>query len=291
MYRNIKLKALVFKLNSLREFLKKSPKPFVFIFSVFVVSAIALFQRYLNYQVDLHLLYFFPLLLVCWIRSLSYSIPLLILILIVWSYPEFYQLQNEATYFVINTILKLLSLSFLIVILELLKDQMKNLLKETRHDTLTGLYNIRFFMELAEEERQRLKRLREPYSLAYIDVDNFKGVNDKLGHLEGNRLLKGIASTLISHTRSIDRVARFGGDEFVILFSNTNQEQAEKAGILLYKQLQVYINENQWPIGFSIGIIVVERLPNNTNEVIHAADNLMYQVKKAGKNNIKLQVF
>src|SRR2546430_3708917 len=103
-------------------------------------------------------------------------------------------------------------------------------LKETSFkDDLTGLYNRRFFSVRLEEEMSRYRRFNHPVSLVLMDLDGFKAVNDEMGHMEGDETLRDIGQILMKHSRGINVVSRYGGDEFVVLLVETS-----KSGARLY---------------------------------------------------------
>jgi diguanylate cyclase (GGDEF)-like protein len=158
-------------------------------------------------------------------------------------------------------------------------------------DNLTGIHNARsFYAELANE-LLRSKRYDHVFSLAYLDVDNFKSINDTLGHSAGDRLLKEVAECLVSSLRSTDVVARLGGDEYACLLPETNLEEAKsafsKATALLNKRME----KNRWDVSFSIGVMTFENLPEDIKEAINLADKLMYAVKNDNKDNVAYQVY
>lgn len=160
-----------------------------------------------------------------------------------------------------------------------------------RTDFLTGTANQQGFMERAEIEMRNAHGDRLPVSIAYLDCDNFKAVNDTLGHAVGSLLLQKIGQTMLRHCRASDVVARMGGDEFVLLFPRTTQEQAKKAMDHLHEELMALMKENNWPVTFSVGVVTYhcpfESLEQIVLEhIIKAADNLMYEVKNAGKNSV-----
>jgi diguanylate cyclase (GGDEF)-like protein len=97
----------------------------------------------------------------------------------------------------------------------------------SRIDPLTGLANRRFFLELTQIELDWCRRHQSPLTIAYVDIDNFKTVNDTLGHQTGDRLLSEVSKTLKENVRSIDIAARPGGDEFVIMFPELESSKAQ----------------------------------------------------------------
>jgi diguanylate cyclase (GGDEF)-like protein len=162
---------------------------------------------------------------------------------------------------------------------------------EARQDYLTGLANIRCFYDILQTELIRFKRYNQPFSIAYIDIDNFKKVNDQLGHLQGNILLKTISQKLSVTVRSSDTPARVGGDEFVVLFINTDEDQVKAAIKKLMKEINKVIKTNGWPVSLSVGVVIYKKLPKSVDDAIKMADDLMYEVKSRGKNNAFYKIF
>ncbi|BCR03245.1 hypothetical protein DESUT3_03140 [Desulfuromonas versatilis] len=180
-------------------------------------------------------------------------------------------------------------LGFFIVV-GLLLARLRQLLEKEREisrtDFLTGALNRRAFYDLSTRELQRARRYRHPFTLAYIDLDNFKQVNDRFGHREGDQLLKVVAQNLAASLRSTDVVARLGGDEFAVLLTETGVASAEATLPKLREGLLAEMARFGWPVTFSIGVLVCEAPPSSVEEMIRRADDLMYSVKAAGKNAI-----
>jgi diguanylate cyclase (GGDEF)-like protein len=169
----------------------------------------------------------------------------------------------------------------------------QSLISETnlaRTDYLTGVANLRYFYELAETELKRARRFNHPLTLAYMDIDNFKFVNDRLGHAAGNELLQRVAGTIRSHIRTIDILARVGGDEFVILFPQTGAGTAQSAIQRIQAKLGNLPQAYPWPITFSIGVFTCLTASDSVDAMVSQADRLMYAVKLAGKNSAKFEV-
>ena len=157
-------------------------------------------------------------------------------------------------------------------------------------DSLTGLLNRNSFYELAERELQRSLRYRDVFSVAYIDCDNFKTVNDTLGHATGDKLLKSVADILKNNLHTTDVIARLGGDEFVILFPKTDQVVCDILAKIEYRLLKE-MDKNDWAVTFSIGLATYHTVPKSVDEVILKADGLMYAIKHSGKDGLKAGVF
>jgi diguanylate cyclase (GGDEF)-like protein/PAS domain S-box-containing protein len=157
-----------------------------------------------------------------------------------------------------------------------------------RTDMLTGLSNRRAFYEALQMERARAARYGRPITLAYVDLDNFKRVNDTLGHAVGDELLVCVADLLRQTLRLSDTVGRLGGDEFALLLPETSPGSAESLLEKLRKILMDAMQVRSWPVTFSIGAATFLNNPPPLEQMIRAADELMYAVKKSGKNSVEI---
>ena len=186
-----------------------------------------------------------------------------------------------------NTLVRLVF--FILILWLLLIVREKLALEESLADTdpLTGLSNRRFFMEQLEREHARVKRYPEPFTVAYFDLDNFKYVNDTMGHDAGDELLVTVSDTLLANIRDVDFAARLGGDEFAVLFPLLEQDKAQAVLGKLHEQLLGAMNERSWPVTFSIGAITFADVAESSRDMVKKVDDLMYTVKKSGKNNIR----
>lgn len=151
-------------------------------------------------------------------------------------------------------------------------------------DPLTGANNLRAFCRIASAEIERSRRYGRPFSVAYMDLDNFKAVNDQRGHQIGDAVLRTVVQTLRTTTRRTDAVARVGGDEFAVLFPEMNIESARPAVDKIRRQLNQVMSERGWPVTVSIGVVTYTRPPENIEAMIGRADALMYEVKREGKD-------
>lgn len=156
-----------------------------------------------------------------------------------------------------------------------------------RTDELTGAANSRRFLEVAELELIRARRYGRPFSVAYVDVDDFKEVNDRFGHAVGDQVLSSAAAAMMAGLRATDLVARMGGDEFVILMPETDRDSAEKVADRLRDELDQSVRAVDRPVTFSLGVLTCERPPESVDRLVELADSLMYRVKRTGKNRVE----
>jgi diguanylate cyclase (GGDEF)-like protein len=155
-----------------------------------------------------------------------------------------------------------------------------------RTDALTGALNRRSFFEAAEMEIKRARRHRHPFTVAYLDIDDFKELNDRFGHTAGDAALRALTDTLRRGVREIDSVARLGGDEFVLLMPETDDAAAQVVVTRVRECLTRAAAENRWPISFSVGVVTWTTPPRTVDAMIKQADDTMYEVKNTGKNRI-----
>ena len=159
-----------------------------------------------------------------------------------------------------------------------LEDSQRQLRDLAIRDPLTGLYNRRYFREVYASEVQRARRTGQPFSVAMLDLDGFKRFNDTNGHTAGDGVLESFAEILRTSLRSVDILARYGGDEFVVLMPSTVRANAETAMARLERVL------DQWrPLGAPDGIHVSIGVStwDAFTEALEQADMRMYEVKRA----------
>jgi diguanylate cyclase (GGDEF)-like protein len=140
-------------------------------------------------------------------------------------------------------------------------------------------------------EIDRARRYRSPITVAYIDLDNFKVVNDQFGHSTGDLVLRNVAAHLMANLRQTDIVARLGGDEFAILLIETNPDSTESILKRVHDGLTLDMKGKNWPVTFSIGVVSCSGQSLTVDDIINRADGLMYSVKKNGKNGLQYKTY
>jgi len=239
-------------------------------------------------------LYLIPIALVAWGSTRRAAIGVAVLSALAWLIADLESgrslpqtavvLWNTVARLAVNVIIALL-LSYLRRTLELTRQ-----LADT--DPLTGLANRRRFQVLIANEIARAQRYRRPFTLAYVDLDNFKQVNDRFGHDRGDRMLKSVGGVLGQDIRATDVAARLGGDEFVLLLAETG---ATEAGLVLggleaRVMAALTALANGVPVTLSIGAVTFLSPPPTADAAIRMADELMLAVKATGKAGIEHRV-
>jgi diguanylate cyclase (GGDEF)-like protein len=164
-----------------------------------------------------------------------------------------------------------------------------------RTDALTGLLNRRGFLEVARREIARSARTGRPLTVAMIDVDRFKDVNDLRGHEAGDRLLAGLGASLRASTRAVDACARLGGDEFAVLLPDMDPGSIEAVLDRLRLVLVQAASEagapadlrEAAPVTVSLGAATFARSPHSIDEMLRAADRMLRDVKSAGRDGLR----
>ena len=162
--------------------------------------------------------------------------------------------------------------------------------KLARSDSLTGVLNGAAFQELVELERTRSVRYDRPFTLAYLDVDDFNALNEHRGHTLGDRVLQLVAVTIQDNIRSMDAVARLGGDEFAVLLPETGRGAAEVALDKIRSQLEAAMREASLPLTISMGAVICVGAPDSVDRLIRRADTLVTAVKRRGGADLVVEV-
>lgn len=154
-------------------------------------------------------------------------------------------------------------------------------------DPLTGLRNRRAFREALLQELERDRRHRHPLTLALLDLDDFKRVNDTLGHAAGDEVLTRVAGLLRGRLRAVDVVARLGGDEFALLLPETSLPEARTVLQDLSRLVPAGLAARAGAVGLSLGAVTFGRPPASVEEALDEADRLLYEAKRLGKGRLR----
>lgn len=265
-------------------------KPAIVILAALLLAGLGLLDYVTSPEIAFAFFYLFPITLATWyvgrraglifsgLGALTYLAANLRWI---WVY-------THRVFFYWNVII---SLGFFVVV-TLIVAELKRSLEQalSQSDFLTGVGNRRAFYQQAELEKNRARRYLHPLTLAYLDLDNFKQVNDRYGHQVGDLLLHSVAQTLLNSIRQTDLVARMGGDEFALLLPETGPEAAQVVVGKIREALMELMHKSGWPVTFSIGVVTFLSAPDSLETMMQQADDVMYSVKSSGKNQIAQRV-
>ena len=268
--------------------LQRLPRPFMLVLTLIVFAGVVVLDYVSGTYLSISLLYCIPVSLAAWRlgRNAGLTTGVFSAIALVVLNPR--DQPGEAATLVMAWNFVIVACVF--VLIAVLVTEITRLLENertlARTDFLTGARNRMSFMNEVDQEILRALRHGQSLSLIYIDLDDFKSINDRLGHREGDRLLQAVGETLLETVRGIDSVARLGGDEFVILLPNADSEAAAIVAPRLREALLNRMLLDLWPVTFSIGVLTCPVPPGSAEQLIHRADELMYRAKQGGKDRL-----
>jgi diguanylate cyclase (GGDEF)-like protein len=275
------------------EYLHRLPKSLLISIGFVIVALVGIINYLAGPELSTWIFYFIPIFLVTWFTYRWVGMIMSIVSALMWFLVD---ITSGVTYSYStipywNGIARFCSFLIFTFILSVLKTVLEHEKELSRIDFLTGVGNRRYFTEVAEMEINRARRYKHPFTVVYVDLDNFKTINDHFGHSKGDNLLCLIASTIQNNIRITDTVARLGGDEFAILFPESGPELAEVI-ICRLKRINLEImQKHELPVTFSIGVVTFTSPPSSVDEMLKISDNHMYVAKSNGKNTIKHAVF
>jgi diguanylate cyclase (GGDEF)-like protein len=255
--------------------------------SLALIVAVGLFDYATGLEIAFSIFYFLPLALVGWKVGPRYAAPLCALTAVVWLATDLAAgVEYESVMIPIwNTVTRLATFLLVTTLLGSLRDVARHEEDLARTDAMTGLLNWRGFHEVAEKELTASHERNEPLSVVYIDLDDFKKVNDELGHTMGDKVLVSVAGALDSQTRSSDGVARLGGDEFALLLPSTGTSGVQEMLENLVHRVRAALIDVPSQVSFSAGAVTFLVPPRTIDELIKRSDALMYEAKRSAKGS------
>jgi diguanylate cyclase (GGDEF)-like protein len=274
-------------------FFEKRSKAFWIIVGVAFVIILGIIDYLTGYEVSVSLFYLIPILLVVWYTDGRMGLVLSFASAFAWLIADYSAglTYSHPSIYIWNTLLRL---GFYSVVTELgstLKKSYTLNRELARTDYVTGAASVRHFYELAQIEIHRAQRYHHPFTLVYIDLDDFKAINDRLGHSTGDRVLRAVTDSIHRQVRSIDLLARMGGDEFALLMPETGEDAAKTVINRLHTSLVDEMLRNGWMVSFSVGVVICNAVPKTVDEMLKMVDDTMYSVKNAGKNGVNYRIY
>lgn len=189
--------------------------------------------------------------------------------------------KDALTLLVISTIILLILSMLIFVVLQ----KISKINEIATYDSLTGVYNRNTMNELLEYELERIERKNKPLSILYMDIDDFKSVNDKYGHEKGDFVLKKVVELMLQKLRKSDRLGRWGGEEFLVMLPETDEEEA----VLVAEKLREVISMGDYTIPREVTCsfgVATHMDEEDLDSMIARADRYLYKAKKEGKNRV-----
>lgn len=280
-------------LNRLNQKFAELPKRWIVAYGIGTLAIVGLIDYLTGFDISMSFFYIGPVGLVTWYAGRQQGFILASLAGIVLFFLATFSTHVYSHPAILYWNL-LLELAYYLVIVILISKVYTSIAFEkrlARTDPLTNIPNRLMFIEQLHSCFLFAERSKDPFSLAYIDVDNFKHINDTYGHAQGDSVLHALAAILCTHLRRTDTVARLGGDEFALLLPNTGSAGARELIYKIQPSIQEVFQIYPFTITISIGVVTFETLPATYSEAIKVADALMYTVKQNGRNAVRFSVF
>lgn len=242
-------------------------------------------------QIRLFPLYFLPLVAAAWRFGRCGALVFSVLASVCWIVAAYLSGGHYARgyFWVINVITQLIVFLTISLLVAYLRDALARESEFGHKDALTGLSNRRAFFQRAGDVLALCHRNRRPIALAVLDLDNFKGVNDRHGHEAGDLLLTDVAGAMTAYLRSSDIVARLGGDEFLILLPESDRAATAHTLEKLRAHLEQLPSLAANGVSASIGAVAYASAPADLSAMVRTADALMYRAKADGRNRVEVQ--
>jgi len=274
----------------LLERLQRLPRPGVLLVGLALIVLIAWLDALTGPKLALNVFYLLPVMLVTWATaSTAYGLFAVLATFLVGPLEayldcfHFYSLPVAAW----NAGMRTAVFCIVLLLLAEVRKLVARLQEQSLTDELTGVANRRALLLAATREIERSRRYAHQLSLAYLDIDGFKAVNDRQGHAIGDRVLVALAGAARATARSVDTVARLGGDEFVVLMPETDECAALPLADRLREVCSQAAGAGTERITCSVGVVTFEQPPGDVEELLASADALMYGAKVAGGDDVR----
>ncbi len=241
-----------------------------------------------GYEISMSLFYLGPVALAAWYAGRWPAFAIAVLSCVVWYIADLTS-GNQYSHPAIPVWNALVRFGFLSITGSLITSLRENLRTQqylARTDSLTGLYGRRAFEDRLDHDLAMAQRHKTVLTLAYLDLDDFKTLNDTRGHAEGDRVLRVMGRVLKGSVRDTDTAARLGGDEFALVLPDTDSEGAQQVIAKLKRGLDEALEEGARGVACSIGVVTFLGSVRSSQEAVASADDLMYQVKHKGKGAV-----
>ena len=247
-----------------------------------IVAVLGFLDYWSGFEIAFSFFYLLPIAIAAWYVSFQAGVFVSVVSITIWLVSNRFagEIYSHEAIRYWNAAIRLILFVSIASLLHNLKIALEHERTLSSTDFLTGIMNSREFHRLARLEILRSLRYQHPLTIAFLDLDNFKQINDDLGHSIGDILLRFVAQTLSKCLREIDYVARVGGDEFAILLPETDDNAARIVINKIQKAIEESCPPNLQKVTMSIGVVSYTQPPQTVDELLDQADTLMYEFKK-----------
>ena len=257
------------------------------------IGLIGIIDYLTGYEIAFSVFYILPITFITWRTGQRTGLIATVISTLIWFVADISSghIYSHTSIPFWNLLIRLAYFVIIMLLVSNLRDSLQREQDMSRTDFLTGAVNTRHFYEIAELEIARSQSHRQPLTLVYVDIDNFKAINDQFGHERGDQILRAFVSSIRKGLRKNDTIARLGGDEFALLLPETGQKSAQMLLSKIGDTLVHDMNKAKWSITLSIGVLTCTTPPHSIDEFVKMADNLMYSAKFGGKDAISYSTF
>ena len=287
------MKVTNLKIYHLLTALEKISRKALIALTLFTTFSLGVVDYFRGFELSISFFYLIPVTMTAWAISRNAGLAYSVLCATVWLISNLLSGQIFSNLFVgvWNTLILFGFYAIVAILLTELRQSLEEEQLLANIDPLTGAMNRRSFNDIAEKKMIVSEVNRRPYTVAYIDLDHFKTINDEYGHATGDLVLKTVVDIIRKQIRNGDLLARLGGDEFAILLTDMDEDNAKRIVPRLQLALLKQMKTNEWEITFSIGVLTFLTMPASADSMVSLANALMYEVKTDGRNAIKYSTY
>ena len=287
------MKVTNLKIYHLLTALEKISRKALIALTLFTTFSLGVVDYFTGFELSISFFYLIPVTMTAWAISRNAGLAYSVLCATVWLISNLLSGQPSSNLFVgvWNTLILFGFYAIVAILLSELRQSLEEEQLLANIDPLTGAMNRRSFNDIAEKKMIVSEVNRRPYTVAYIDLDHLKTINDEHGHATGDLVLKTVVDTIRKQIRNGDLLARLGGDEFAILLTDMDEDDAKRIVPRLQLILLKQMKTNEWEITFSIGVLTFLTMPASADNMVSLANALMYEVKTDGRNAIKFSTY
>ncbi len=273
--------------------IKKRGQTFLVLLGLALIAAVGALDLVTGYEFSVSLFYLLPIALLAWVGGRRLGIVASTVSAIVWLAVDILS-GHQYSHLALVVWNAAIRFGFFITVAWLLAEV--NILLEgervmSRSDFVTGAASASYFYVLLQSEIDRASRYGHPFSLAFVDVDDFKSINDTYGHGGGDQALRSVTTHFLRRLRRSDVLGRLGGDEFGILLPEADEITARGVMSRMQQAIPLKIGDRDCVVALSIGVTTFVAAPRGPSEAVGMADQMMYEVKRAGKNGVRFSVY